>query len=169
VHIGSDDWVHPDAFDVLSEIQLENAPMPDFTAGDSSVWRRGPTVVAQRRLTLVDVARGVAQRCFVHGRYGCIPWLVPAKALEPDGYAPIPRGHMRGIDGALVRGMSQRPNWIFQEAKDAWCVDFKTDTNITPYRSISKGLGVGAEEPAWPLLAEFYPAELVRMAEEVAA
>jgi len=71
VHIGSDDWVHPDAFNVLNEHSLdEDDAMPEPTPGESVVWRRGPKVVAQRRLCLVDLTNDLAQRCFIHGRWG---------------------------------------------------------------------------------------------------
>ena len=170
VHVGSDDWVHPDTFSILRDVDLDVAPMPMPTPGNPVVWRRSPQVVGQRRIAVVDLSRGVVQRCFVHGRFGCIPWLIPRKALEPEGFAPIGPGHMRGIDGALVRGLSSRPSWLFQDAPDEWCVDFKTETNVTPYRGLAHSLGVGEEEEdAWLMLAEFYPEYLIEMARSLAA
>jgi glycosyltransferase involved in cell wall biosynthesis len=170
VHCGSDDWIHPDAFNILAETNLNaEAPMPDPTPGNPVVWRRSPSMVSQRRILLVDLSRGQAQRCFVHGRYGCIPWMIPRKALQPEGFAPIGPGHMRGIDGALVRGLTARPTFVFQDAPDEWCVDFKSATNVTPYRGLASALGVGDEEDAWPMLAEFYPEHLIDMARSLAA
>lgn len=164
VHVGSDDWIHPDAFNVLDVIDLEKTPAADPTPGAPIVWRKAPQVVAQRRLLIVDLARGQSQRCFVKSMYGCIPWLIPRSALKPSGFSPIAPGLMRGIDGALLRGMKMRPNWIVQDAPDEWCVDFKTETNVTPYRGLAHTLGVGDEEDPWPMLAEFYPPHLIAMA-----
>jgi hypothetical protein len=170
VHVGSDDWIHPDSFNILDQVDIEtDAPMPDPTPGNPVVWRRTPQVIAQRRICLVDLARGVGQRCFVHGRWGCIPWMIPRRALEPEAFTPIGAGHMRGIDGQLVRGMTTRPTWFFQDAPDEWCVDFKTETNVTPYKSVAPALGVGDEEDPWPMLAEFYPPHLIDLARATAA
>jgi len=91
--------------------------------------------------------------------------MVPRSAMKVEDFQPIKTpGIMRGIDGALVRGLSTRPTWIFQDAPDEWCVDFKTETNVTPYASIAPGLGVGEEEDPWEMLAEFYPEHLIEMA-----
>lgn len=170
VHIGSDDWIHPDVFNVLADIDLERAPGPEPTPDNPVVvWRRTPQMVAQRRILIVDLDHGAAQRCFVHGRYGCIPWLIPRSVMQPSDFAPISPGHMRGIDGALVRGLQTRPNWVFQDAPDEWCVDFKSETNLTPYRGLAHTLGVGDPEDPWVLLGDFYPEHLVDLARRTAA
>lgn len=167
VHVGSDDWVHPDTFAILGEVDLETfaAAMPPL--GQSVVWRRAPQCVAQRHVTLVDLGRGTLQRCIVLGNYGCIPWLIPRVAMESVGFAPIQPGLRRGIDGALVRGMRSRPNWVFQESDEDWCVDFKSPVNLTPYRGLVHSLGYGEALDPWPVLAEKYPADLVEMAQRV--
>lgn len=169
VHIGSDDWLHPDALNILDEVDLEKAPAPIPTPGNAVVWRRTPQLVAQRRILLVDLARQQSQRCFVHSKYGCIPWLIPRSVMQAARFAPIAAGHMRGIDGALVRGLKTRPNWLFQDAPDEWCVDFKTETNVTPYKGVASNLGVGDEEPPWLMLSDFYPDWLVEAAKTTAA
>lgn len=168
VHIGSDDWIHPDAFNILNEVALDETTPPLPTPGRPVVWRRGPQVVAQRRILLVDLNRQAAQRCFVPSKHGCIPWMIPRVALAPHGFEPIPPGLMRGIDGALVRGMKTRPNWYFQDAPDEWCVDFKTSVNVTPYKGVASSLGNGPEEDPWPMLADFYPEHLVDLARQTA-
>lgn len=167
VHIGSDDWVHPDTFDILSDTDLESLKAPMPTPGQAVVWRRAPLAVGQRRILLVDLAAGRAQRCFVHSKHGCIPWLIPRSALAPSGFEPLPKGLMRGIDGALVRSLTTRPNWLFREAPDEWCVDFKSDVNVTPYAGLVTALGTGPDEDPWPALARFYPDWLVDMARTV--
>lgn len=169
VHVGSDDWIHPDTFRILDNVDLDDVPRPTPAPGQPVVWRRSPQAVAQRRLLLVDLDEGRAQRCFVHGRYGCIPWLIPRKVMATEKFAPIQPGLMRGIDGALVRGLRTRPNWIFQDAPDEWCVDFKTGWNVTPYRGVAAALANGPEEEPWELLADFYPQHLVDLARRTVA
>lgn len=166
VHVGSDDWLHPNAFNVLETLNLD-AHEPEIESGGAAVWTPGqPQIVAQRHLTLVDLTRGVARRCQVQGRYGCIPWLIPRSALKPYRYMPIAPGYMRGIDGALIRGMKRSPNWHFQDADPLWCVDFKSDTNITAYRAIADSLGMTTtDEDPWALLRTMYPRRLVYMAQ----
>jgi len=170
VHIGSDDWVHPDAFDILAREDItKDEPMPDPAPGKPVVWRKGPQIVAQRRLTLVDMNTGLGRGCFVHGRFGCIPWLIPRVMFEPFDFAPIPPGHMRGIDGALIRAFHPRPIFRFQDdATDNWCVDFKTSVNVTQYESIADTLGIEDEQEPWERLARSYPADLVAMARSLA-
>lgn len=168
VFIGSDDWVHPAAFDALETVDLNEAIDELSPTADSPVvvWRKGPKLLGQRSITLVDLPRGAARRCYTKGRYGCIPWFIPRSALEPCGFAPIAPGHQRGMEGLLVRGIKhQRSNWIFQEADPLWCVDFKSDSNITSYRSVAGTLGITSiDEDPWGFLGCFYPAELVAQA-----
>lgn len=164
VHVGSDDWVHPDMFDVLHQIDLEEPPNMKPTPTTPMVWRRAPQCVSHRRLSLVDLSTGLLQRCTVLGKYGCIPWLIPRSVMAPQDFQPIPSGLGRGIDGALVRSLKTRPNWIFQDVADEWCVDFKSPVNLTPYRGLARTLGYGEPLDAWETLAAKYPAHLVGMA-----
>lgn len=165
VHIGSDDWVHPSVFDVLDVLDLSRPPMWDSAVNTSAVWRDAPCIVTQRSVSLVDMASGVMQRCTVKNRFGVIPWLMPRNLLEADDFAPIPAGQHRGIDGALVTGLSLRPNWVFQDPATDTLVDFKSETNLTPFRSLAGSLGDG-EPVAISELARSYPADLVALAEE---
>jgi hypothetical protein len=161
VHIGSDDWAHPDLFNILGEVDLNERPPMVW----NTVWRHGPCAVSHRHISIANLCDGELQRCKVLGNYGCIPWLIPRAAMEPDGFAPIQAGLRRGIDGALARGMRARPNWIFQDTEYDWCVDFKSDLNVTPYRGLARNLGVGA--PAgFDALRGTYPDWLVDMAIE---
>ena len=166
VHVGSDDWVHPDVFGILADVDLEKPPSPVPSPGRPVVYRRAPQAVGQRRIAVVHLADGVLRQCRVLGNYGCIPWLIPRGALAPSKFAPIQPGLGRGIDGALVRGMASRPNWVFQDAQPEWCVDFKTDLNLTPYRWLADSIGDGPDLDAWETLAGWYPADLVAMARD---
>lgn len=165
VHIGSDDWVHPRAFQVLDELDLSLAPYPEFTPGAPQVWRRAPMVVAQRSCTLVNMAQATALRCRVAGRHGVIPWLIPRVVMESAGFQPVEPGQQRGIDGALVRGLPKRPNWVFQDMPDDTLVDFKSGVNITRYEELAHNLGV-AEPTGLDVLARSYPQHLVDMAQD---
>jgi len=166
VHVGSDDWVHPDVFNVLLELDPNDIveEMPPTAVG--ATWKKAPTLIAQNHLTAVDLTRGVGRRLKVNGRYGCIPWLIARETLKPFGFMPIATGNNRGIDGALVRGISRfAPNWRFQEADPLWLVDFKSDTNVTAYRTIADALGMTTQdEDPWEMLATAYPMHLVEKA-----
>lgn len=157
VHVGSDDWVHPDAFDVLADTDLSSFE-PDMSAG-CAVWSDGPEIVTQKRLTVVSLVAGIGRRCQVRGRWGCIPWLIPRNALQPSGFQPLKLGLRRGIDGALARKL--QANWTVRDAPAEWIVDFKTGENITPYAGLASALGVGDETAPAEMLAPFYPADLV--------
>lgn len=144
VHVGSDDWIHPDTFNVLDKIGLDGC------------------LVAQRRFVIADLDRGTARRCYAGNMWGSIPWLIPRSAMA--AFAPIRPGLMRGIDAALAIGLTSRINWIFQDSQPEWCVDWKTTTNLTPYRGVAYALGFGDEQEPWPLLSGFYPAYLIEQA-----
>lgn len=168
-HIGSDDWVHPDLFNILTKVDLEEDMAPPMPAiGESVVWRRSPAIVGHRRILLANLETGKSVRCFIPTKHGCIPWLIPREAMERERFAPIESGLSRGIDGALVRGMSARPNWIFQNGPDEWCVDWKTSSNLTDYQGLQHSIGVDEEYEPWVSLTEFYPSHLVEEAMSLA-
>lgn len=165
VHIGSDDWCHPSVFDVLDTLDLAKAPEPVWEPGQTVIWRRGPIIVAQRSITLVDLPTGVVQRCTVLGKHGCIPWLIPRVVLEPVAFSPVQPDQARGIDGSLVSGLTVRPNWVYQDPAEDTCVDFKSGTNITPFHSLQSNLGYGDELTLDALNAK-WPTHLVELAEQ---
>lgn len=165
VHIGSDDWAHPDSFSIIDETDLTRAQPPDLEAlkpGEAVTWREGPRVVTQRLATIVHLGAGVVQRCSVSGRHGVIPWIIPRAAMEGLDFAPIQPGMMRGIDGALAVAMLKgtRPNWHYREGRTDWLVDFKSETNITPFGMLQHNIGIG-EPRHMEALAESYPEQLV--------
>lgn len=151
VWIGSDDWIHADAF----------APLLDTQNPDRLPIHVGKTVA------VVDLARGRLQ--IVKGsKYGAPPWIVDSRLLHTNrADQPIKPWLKRGLDGALVRGirLTRRPFEIVpHDTHDFRCVDFKTDVNLTPFAGVAKHLGFGPEEDAWEALARRYPADLVDQA-----
>lgn len=152
VWIGSDDWVHPDVFD----------PLP---YQDTDV----PAIQYGHRLAIVDLRTGLLRLCESPSKYGAIPWIVPRRMLERSRFEPVAPTLNRGLDGALVRGIRlsrAELRWRPHNPHGLRCVDFKTDTNITPYERLAIH-GVRPEESAWPVLAERFDTDLVDMARDV--
>lgn len=149
VHIGSDDWLHPDAF----------APVTDGAAGPDRI-------IAGRRIAFVDLLSGVMRPVPVNGGNGVIPWIVPRAMMARAGFRPIREDRMRGIDGYLIRGLKSKGpvQWLFHDASDVARVDFKSDVGINTYRSLPGSFTRGRPVEPWALLAEHYPAELVELA-----
>ena len=160
VHIGSDDWVHPDTFNVLDNMSLEYGA-DELPQDGVIVWSPGPILVAQRRLMFVGTRRRTAQRCYVRNQWGCIPWIIPRAALEPTGFRPLPKGLMRGIDHALAHGLGHRLNWVWQDGCAEWCVDWKSETNLTSYVGVAHTLADGAAQDPGEALAGWYPEDLI--------
>lgn len=146
VALGSDDWMHESAFEKLP----------------------GPTtIVAGRKLAVVDLEHGRMRGTVIRHRYGVIPWILPRFLLETRKFEPIKPEKRRGLDGSLVRGVTGpgRPRWLFHDPHELARVDFKTRWNITPYRQTVQLVGVGPEyTDPWRRLAELYPAELCELA-----
>jgi glycosyltransferase involved in cell wall biosynthesis len=155
VWVGSDDWIHPDVFQPLLD-RSQGAP---------------PVIVSGSRLALVDLRTGRLQRVASPSKYGAIPWLIDRRLFTTRTVVPIKPELSRGLDGALIRGLRQahvRFEWRFHDPHDFRCVDFKSDENITPFKALAKHLGTGPEESAWPALADWFPADLVEQARELA-
>jgi glycosyltransferase involved in cell wall biosynthesis len=145
VHIGSDDWIHPDVF---APLLAPLTPRP---------------IIAGTQMAFVDLATGRLKRARMDGPHGVIPWIIPRELLEPCGFAPIRPERMRGMDGDLVRGLRRnrvRARWVFDDPHDLARVDFKSDVNINAYDGVP---GTGRND-AWLALGEQYPAELVELA-----
>lgn len=165
VHIGSDDWVHPDVFDRLP---LAHPEPPQVTPENPVVtWSDAPEVVAGTEIALVDLVCGTLRHCRYERRQGVIPWVLPRAALEPSGFRPVRDDQRIGIDFALVAGLGIRPQWVFHDPHPLARVDFKSDLNLNLYEAVAGVLGVGEDvSDPWPLLADIYPSELVGLARE---
>jgi glycosyltransferase involved in cell wall biosynthesis len=158
VLIGSDDWLHPDAFQRLPK----DACLPEMPTVENPavVGRAVPEMVVGSHIVIVDLASGNARMCVGAGRLGIIPWIMPRKLLRPSGYRPVPEMQRRGIDGSLWRGLGVRPKIVFSDPHWAARIDFKSDTNLNSYKAISDSIGKGEEfHVSW--LVDHYPMELV--------
>jgi hypothetical protein len=163
VLIGSDDWMHIDLFNRMPLADAE--PLWPTDDEPAVVWSPGESeALTGREIALVDMSRGVLRRCRSRGRSGVIPWVFPREVLETCGFRPLPDSQAKGIDGALLTGLHKKPRWVFTDPHDLCRVDFKSDVNLNSYDLISRAIGYGDEELAWPLLAERYPADIVEMA-----
>ena len=140
--VGSDDWMHIDMF------------QPLLDSGD-----RRNTVFSGTEITLVDTPRRVMTTVKSTASYGVIPWLIPTRALEACHFEPIRPYWNRGLDHALYWEL-RNENWRFHDPHPYVRVDFKSETNITPYYH---------GRPEMPLtgLREWYPADLVDLIEEL--
>lgn len=154
VWVGSDDWIHPDTFDPLLELEPGGAPQ----------------LIVGRTNAVLDMERGCLQRISSPSKFGAIPWILDSRvfrARSPGG--PIQEDLRHGLDGALIRGLRRNRvpfGWVWHDPPHGLrCVDFKTSLNITPYWRPAKHLAIGPEIPdPWETLAGHYPADLVERA-----
>lgn len=156
-HIGSDDWVHEDLFDRLPQANVSRGFPPLIMQEEYC-----PPILTGTKIAIVDLMSGSLRHLETHGRYGVIPWIIPRQAFV-SGFEPISPDLMRGIDGALIRGLGMRPDWKFHDPHPLCRVDFKSDTNITPYKSLGS-IAVSEDLDPWTELARLYPDELVALA-----
>lgn len=158
VWIGSDDWVHADLFDVLLGDPVEN---------ERALIHSGYSVA------VVNLDAGLLRVIEMRGRYGCVPWIIDARLLRSKRHELIPHHLKNGLDGALIRGirLARVPFEVaIAEPHPFRCVDFKTDENLSPYRAVTKHLGVGEEtDDPWTALEAWYPADLVGQARTLSA
>lgn len=167
--VGSDDWVHPDVFDVIPRAFI---PEPEPDDGVAVIWDPDGVheAVTGREITLVDLATSRMRCCVPRGRFGVIPFVFPRSALERCSFRPLPDGASYGLDGLMIAGLGHRPSWIFHDPHPLARVDFKSSVNLNTYDQITRSVGAGPEvlEP-WDALAELYPIEIVDMARELSA
>lgn len=133
--VGSDDWLHPDFFQPVIEGRL-----------------RRDQVLAGHNIAIVDMETGLLRRLGVRGPQGVSPWLIPVELLKDQ---MVPDNATRGMEGHLHRSLLHG-EWVFHDPHDLTRVDFKSAVNMTPYQRVNRLLGYGAEESAWPVLAERY-------------
>jgi len=135
VLIGSDNWIHPTAFDAPPENAISAAASLDF----------------------VDLERGVLQHA--HGS-ALIPWLIPRALLEPKRFLPFPDRIQRGTE-AMLRGALNMPQIIERDGPPG--VDFKSAESMSPYAGVRNSIGDGVEHDLRDL-ERHYPAHLVESA-----
>jgi len=139
VYAGSDDWLHPSAFDEV----------PDG-------------IVAFRSLDFVDLESGVLQHATLNDQLGTLPWLISRSALAGSNFQPMPPTTQRGSERALAFGLGYATPLKIRDC--SVCVDFKTRDSVSPYAGVRNSTGDGVERLAWPELAERFPAHLVERA-----
>jgi glycosyltransferase involved in cell wall biosynthesis len=152
VWIGSDDWIHPDAFD------------PIFTLPGGA--RHTKPIMSGGSIAVVDMLNPRLMVCKVRGRNGVIPWIIPRQLLKPSGFEPLPLGKDRGLDGWLVQGMRDsrvKPAFHIEDAHDMARVDFKSSVNLNSFEALAGKARECVPDP-WAALAEHYPAHLVDLA-----
>lgn len=152
VHIGSDDWVHPDLF----------TPILDEHTG-----RRDRPIITGRRMAFVDLLTGTISQTVIPGSYGVIPWIIPRALMARCDFAPIRPERNRGLDGFLVRGLRRAgptPRWRFHDPHPVARVDFKSDVNINTFERLPDSLRRATSSDPWPILAGHYPPHLVELA-----
>lgn len=155
IHVGSDDWVHPDFFDPLPLADAEEEwPTPERPF---IVSTPGPVCLAAGRITIVDLPTARVRQ-LTTARRRLIPWAIPRALLEPSGFRPI-AGHLqRGIDGALERGIP-RAEWRTHDPHPYLLVDWKTGDNLTPFTQFES-----SDRGDFGGLVDFYPSHLLDMA-----
>jgi hypothetical protein len=163
VLIGSDDWVHPDVFAVLpaAETHME-LPTPEQPA---VIYRPRAEMTAGTRIALVDLPTGRMRLCHHNGRLGVIPWVIPRQAFGSP--RPLLDDQGKGIDGALYRGLKNRPKVVLHDPSAMARVDFKSDTNLNSFEAITRALGALDDLDPWKLLGQKYPSEAVALAREL--
>jgi hypothetical protein len=156
VAVGSDDWVHPSYF--------RHLPEPPF-------------LQTRRRIALLDLPSGELAVAEHPREQGIIPWIIPSEMLAPCGFQPIPPEKARGMDAWLIRGIQgwhryeRRPSrrqplhWVNHDPHELAAVDFKSETNITPYANLARNpFIIERDQDPWARLRAYYPDELVDQA-----
>lgn len=142
IHVGSDDWLHPDFFVGLPELDE----------------RRVPVIVAAGRIAVVHLPSGLGFVQEADRRWGVIPWAIPRHAfVSPE---PVEPGISRGVELSLTQRLA-RHDFQLHDPHAYVSVDFKSEVNVTPYAQVAH---LGEQRPLWDELAKHYPAELVELA-----
>lgn len=162
VHIGSDDWVHPDFFDALP---LEVAPLggPLFPEPGQKVTIRPRTsvpILACTGMSLINLPTAEGLYFPMRRTWGTIPWAIPRAAFDgiPEPIAPAEN---KGMEWLLIQGLGTA-QYFHVGTHRMLGVDWKSQTNITPWEGLKNS---GEPFPdVWDALAEHYPDELVELA-----
>lgn len=162
IHVGSDDWVHPDFFDPLP--LEETFGQIDFSelAGAGTMTRKAaPTVLTAARIGVVDLESGTG---FVFNKrrpWGVIPWAIPRAVFDRDGTELCDPEFTRGIEGSMSSRWTV--DYRAHDPHPFLAVDFKSDTNVTDYMRLWL-LGLPQLPDVWAALAEHYPTRFVEQA-----
>lgn len=141
VPIGSDDWIHPDAFNTL--------PEPE-------------TIIGGEWVAFVHLPTGRMRLTRAKGQGKAIPWLIPRKLLEPSNFRPVNQKQVRGLDYSLRQGLA-RHRITVDGAHQFARVDFKSGVNINSFDEITGRQPVRDIPNPRETLLEHYPESLVGM------
>lgn len=164
IHIGSDDWMHPDFFSSLpiEDVAVGHKPMP--VPGTVVVQRAGPVLLGAGGLTCVDLHTSRAFTFDARRIWGTVPWALP-RAVMLGGSPWVDPEIDRGVEHSLVINLIERLgpcNWRLQSDHPFLCVDWKVSTNVTPFDRLHE-VGHSLDSP-YDRLREFYPDHLVDLA-----
>jgi hypothetical protein len=140
--IGSDDWMHLDLFSPL---------------GANRVY-------AGHEITVVDLPSGRAKHLGWRDKRGVPPWFIPAGALERCDYRPCEDEATHGMEFQIGRWLGEL-QWYMHDPHLMTRVDFKSDEGMTSYEQITRA--VDGEEGELGELGDWYPADLITMAQNV--
>jgi glycosyltransferase involved in cell wall biosynthesis len=152
VWVGSDDLIHPDAFEPLHlEYEL-------------------PVIIRGKRIAMVNLTTGVLQQMGSPSAYGAIPWFIDRRLFAVTQIRPIKADLQRGLDGSLFRGLRRHriPFELVTHDPHAFrCVDFKTPANLSPFDLTAERLAGEQPEQTLDALHGWFHDDLVAKARAI--
>ena len=152
VPLGSDSWIHPSYFSVLSKLK-----QGQFLTGrhygliDEDGKRLGYLVIT--------VANGVG------------PHIIPVELMAERGYRPVQETLSRGCDGSLLQAVAPKPDktrWLWSDRFPLQYVAFRTHgQQLNPYENLTKKYLQSESRRPWHELRKVYPQDLVEQAERL--
>lgn len=146
VPIGSDSWIDPAYF----------LPLPEFRYTRTSSHY---CVVESDRMAELAVRDGK----------GAGPYMFHRGLMLRNGFRPAKDELERGIDGSTIRGLGGLPRWKHRPLHPYQYVGFRGVPHLSPYERLRDRWGVAEHPDPWVILAEHYPADLVKRARRVMA
>lgn len=166
IHIGSDDWVHPDWFGPLplDPEMFKEISAAELEASEGGVVTRhnGPLVLTAGQIDIIHLASGVGMTFHKTRLWGVVPWALPRELLDKRGCDLVEPGIPRGVEGSMA-GRFGGVSYVHYDLPYA-CVDFKTDVNVTSYERLWQLPHPELADPFGKLRAH-YPDFLVDKAE----
>lgn len=139
VPIGSDSWIDPAYF----------LPMPERGTRTSHLY----CAVTDERLGELRVT----------SPSGVGPYMLHRSQLLRSGFRPARDDIGRYIDSSTIKGLDAPPDWRFRDVHPYQYVGFRGEPHLTSYERLMARWGVAEHDP-WPILARYYPVDLVQRA-----
>lgn len=142
--IGSDTWIAPDYFDPLPEPH-------------ESRRTRLATVVRYDRLAELFVTN-----------IGVGPFLYHRTQLAPTGFRPAEDALQKGIDTSTMLGVAEHHDLVWDERNVSpyYHIGFRGKPHMTRYSALWRAYGQRELFNPWEVLAEHFPVDLVRRAQD---